>query len=256
MFAGFSALTLQRIRRFGLWHMVIGRALGVTGVRIAGTRYLTGQASLPDTILQLQRDRRRYHADVPQSLLIESYYAWWMVANHIPNIFPGAKVIGVIRDPRSWIASWQAREPSRDRGNWIHKLPPGPLNAATVGDQKWAARWDEIGQVGRLAWQWQFINGKIAEAEQNAGAKMYRFEDIFFPTGTVLESLCTHLATFQNRIYATRINRALLSKKLNSSAAAANEWLKWSTTEKAIVDELCGPLMERFGYKPLTGSDA
>ena len=46
---GFDEGSLERLRRFGLWHMVVGRALGQSGVRVLGTRYLVGKDDLAAT---------------------------------------------------------------------------------------------------------------------------------------------------------------------------------------------------------------
>lgn len=58
LFAGVSRLMLERSARFGLWHMVLGRLLGQTGVRgIADTldRAAAGRLDLP--AVWLPRDR-------------------------------------------------------------------------------------------------------------------------------------------------------------------------------------------------------
>ena len=82
MFDGFNALTMQRIRTFGLWHMVVGRGLGQTGLRGIGTRYLSGEQSLASCAEQIRNERKAYHRGLTQGLIVESYWRWWMFAAH------------------------------------------------------------------------------------------------------------------------------------------------------------------------------
>ncbi|MEM9047953.1 MAG: hypothetical protein AAGC92_04475 [Pseudomonadota bacterium] len=91
MIAGFSRLSLARVRRFGRWHMVLGRALGRTGVRSLGQALLEGRIEPQICVERLRSGRVRLHA--------------------------GARLAGVIRDPRSWIASWlrHARDAAMER---------------------------------------------------------------------------------------------------------------------------------------------
>lgn len=45
MLLGLNWRTYDQIRRFGFWHMVPGRLLGMTGVRSLGHKLLTGELS-------------------------------------------------------------------------------------------------------------------------------------------------------------------------------------------------------------------
>lgn len=251
LFLGFNETTLERLRSFGLWHMVAGRALGLTGVRVAGTRLLTGKSNLESVAHSLRRQRARYHARVEQSLIIESYYAWWMVAPVLQEIFPGAKLIGVVRDPRTWIASWQARQKGRDRGHWTHWLPPGPVTATSVGDARWASRWEEIGPIGRLAWQWSAIAEQLVKADTSY-ARIFRFEDLFGAKGfEAVGQLVQFASHFPDKSYDFEVPPSVIGRKLNASSATSQDWQEWSAQDRALVNEICGPHMERFGYEPL-----
>ena len=73
MIAGWSKLTLQRIKNFGLWHMFFGRMLGRTGVRATGVRFVNGEWDIEKCIAKLRAERKKYYAQTPQSLIIESY---------------------------------------------------------------------------------------------------------------------------------------------------------------------------------------
>lgn len=251
LFQGLNRKTWQRVRSFGAWHMVIGRALGLSGTRVTGTKFLTSQITIGQVKRTLERQRKTYHARCEESLIIESYYAWWMVAPFLNQIFPGSKFIGVVRDPRSWISSWQAKQEGRDRGHWSHFFPPGPLNAITLRDPEWAARWEDIGPIGRLAWQWMAIVRQMTLADSSF-ARVFRFEDIFGPEGnSALYELLSFASEFPDRRYPFRVPDVATTTRTNRSAATGLEWKDWSQNEKAIVNEICEPYLTKFGYERL-----
>jgi len=252
MFAGISELTAERIRRFGLRHMILDRAVGKTGLRILGTRYMLGQLSLEDAAKQLRSERAKYHATLDQSLIVESYCRWWMFAGDVQRIFPGSKTVAVVRDPRSWIASWQSHHPRMGYVPWSHHFPPGPLTPAKMGDAKNAARWEKMGPVGRLAWHWNVINTTLADAaERDDSTRLFKFEDLFGGNEAVLRELADYCSTFEDRTYAVKTIAPLHQPKKNASKAESDDWTRWSDHEKALVNEICGATMERCGYEPL-----
>jgi hypothetical protein len=251
IFRGLERQTWSRLKRFGLWQMILGRMLGVTGVRVLGTRYLTGKSDFEKTSVRLRNQRRNYHDSIPQGLLIESYYAWWMVSPRLTEIFPTANVIGIVRDPRHWIASWSAKSSNRGEGHWTHMLPPGPINPITLHDQHWSKRWDRMSDVTKLAWHWSTINRTIVEAESHGLAKIFRFEDIFNENSSGFAALCHEAATFDECSYKVQYPRSLLTDKRNASDAALDAWKMWSKTDREMINEICGPLMEKFSYPSL-----
>lgn len=248
---GFDRGSLERLRRFGLWHMVVGRALGQSGVRVLGTRHLVGKDDLTATMRKLRAQRKAYHAGIEQSLVIESYYAWWMVASHLPAIFSEAKAVGIVRDPRHWIASWLKRTAKRADGHWTQLLPPGPLTPARLGDTRWADEWESMSPVGKLAWQWQLINGTILRATDDGVLDLFRFEDVFNPDTGEFDRLVDTISTFPDRQYSTRDISEKLSQKRNASSAQGDDWESWTGADKQLVNDICGPVMDACDYRPL-----
>lgn len=251
IFRGFERNSFAHLRRFGIWNVIIGRALGLTGIRVLGTRYLTGKSDFAETAHKMRTHRCNYHTTIGQGLLIESYYAWWTVAPRLGEIFPGSKVVGVVRDPKQWIESWRKKAERRAEGHWTHKLPPGPINAQSVGDQQWAGSWERLSEIGKLAWQWSYINQQIIQNADSGSSAIYKFEEIFDPTSGKLKELCEFAAHFPDRTYAVSDPTHLISDKRNASSARSNGWRDWSEQDRQLVNEICGPLMERFGYELL-----
>ncbi len=253
MFAGFSHLTAERIKRFGFRHVIANRALGRAGLRIHGTKFLTGEMSLDEAATALRGERARYHQQVEAGLIVESYCRWWMFAGHIDTIFPGAKVVGVVRDPRSWIASWMSHNPRHGYVPWTHYFPPGPVTPERVGDEVNAPRWDKIGPVGRLAWHWNCINSRLLDATETGDTmRIFKFEELFSGEDKPLQELAEFAGTFPDRTYEVQTIEPLRRPKKNSSSAEPDDWTRWTDTERALVDEIAGETMARCGYAPLS----
>lgn len=249
---GFSATSLRRVRDFGLWQVVVGRALGRTGVRALGTYFHAGERDFASCAARLREERQAYHRRVTQSLLIESFGSWWPFAGRIGEIFPGAKTVGVIRDPRHWIASKVQHRANHAERHWVYRFPPGPLTPARVGEGKWAARWDSMGRIGQLAWEWAAINQRLADGEaMDPAMRLFRFEDLFGPGTPAMPALLEFVTDFGDHRYPASAIPDTRERR-NQSGNAGAEWEAWSEEEKALVDELCGPLMDRFGYPRLT----
>lgn len=246
---GLSRLTLMRIRRFGLWHMLLGRLVMASGVRPLGQRLLTGRLSEETCLRRVRRLRERYHASIQEPLIVESYFRWWMFAGRIHKIWPGAKTIGIVRDPRDWIESWLRHEP-RVRGlNWKEWFPPGPLTARAIGDLEWADRWDRLGRFGRLAWDWRTIYGLLDRAADEApDVRMFRFEDLFGPDDGHVRELAAFAANHGERQYKVRDLAGFTANVRNASKGPRLDWSDWSDEQARLLDAMCGPLMRKYGY--------
>ncbi|MFC2966796.1 hypothetical protein [Acidimangrovimonas pyrenivorans] len=99
----------RAIRQFGLWHMVIGRVLGRTGIRNIATRRLRGRIDTQAAIAAIRRQRDGYYASLSAPLIVESYYQWAGLLPELRALHPTARIIGIVRDPRDLVA--QPRRP-------------------------------------------------------------------------------------------------------------------------------------------------
>lgn len=250
MVAGLSALTLNRIRRFGLWHMGPGRVLGQTGVRVLGQAYLEGRMDRATCASRLRATRERYHATRSESLIIESYYAWWMVADRIDQIWPGAKLAGILRDPRDWIASWLRHAPKRRNGALTELLPPGPLQPAKLGDKTAATLWPDLDQIGRLAWEWGLIAGTLDRAAaQSENVKVFRFENLFGNDIAALEHFVDFVVAHgAGPSHSVGDLGSIRSDVRNASHGSRQSWQSWDDAQIQAVARFCGEGMAAHGY--------
>ena len=249
---GINIDSLIKIRTHGLWNTLIGRAIGRSGVRVIGSNFISGKWSATQTRRAIISQRSSYHRSIDRPLLIESYYAWWMVADILPYIYPNLSMVGIVRDPRTWIESWRARSPTRARGHWSHHLPPGPLTAKLVRDERWESTWNELSEVGKLAWQWNCINSHLLSAQRQHGLSLFTFEEIFDGPATAFRKLCESASTFAGRKFdIVEFDPSFLQQKSNASSVRHGSWRSWNQKEREEVRVICGDLMAEFGYPPL-----
>ena len=240
----------EKIRKFGFWYMVPGRLLGTTGVRPLGQRLLTNDISKKNCFDRLRRSRSRYHKRIAQSLIIESNYQWWPFAKVIGEIWPGAKMIGIIRDPRHWVRSWQNHGPRHKWNDWTKLFPPGRLTPSALGDQQWYRRWKGLGTLGKLAWEWRTIYTHLDSAvtENPSNIRMFRFEDLFGQPEKNMQELIDFAANHPERKYRYHQPPGFAGWIRNASKGLHPHWLDWRHEDARLVEEMCGSLMQKYGY--------
>ena len=249
LFAGLSQLTFSRIKHFGFKHMILDRCLGRSGVRVLGQKLMKGEITDSECFLRLREMRARYHSQISQGLIIESYYSWWLFANNINRIWPHAKMAGIIRDPRTWIDSWKAHCPAR-RNNSSHDGFIQPLlTPESINDTQWSPHWRNIGQTGRLAWDWLNVYRELVNAQNNSSqVRIFKFEDLFGSESQSLDSFIQFITNHCNRHYRVLDLEIMKRAPVNSSANTENLWQTWTAAEAQVVDQICGPIMKLFGY--------
>ncbi len=249
LFAGLSRLTLRRIRHFGFRHMVIDRCLGRSGIRVLGQKLMLGKMTDQECFARIRKARNRYYNQISEGLIVESYYAWWLFARHINRIWPEAKMAGIIRDPRTWIDSWKRHSPKRRKGASGDGILQPLLEPDSLNDRQWSPLWSDIGQTGRLAWDWSMVYRELQEAQNDSSqVRIFRFEDVFDAESGNRESLIRFISSHAERHYRILDLEIMGSPPVNESANTEYSWRAWPAAEARIVDRICGPLMRLYGY--------
>ena len=248
-FVSLNQRVYRQIRQFGWWHIVFGKLLGRTGLRAVGTRYLSGRLSEGECRDLMAKFRRSFHQSFSQSLIIESNSQWWYVVDQIPVVWPEAKIISVIRDPRTWIRSWLNKGGRYVKHDRVSLVPPGRLTPRKLGDDKWAARWKGLDPFGKLAWEWNAVYGKLDHFVSRCGnGRMYRFEDLFSGDGSTMENLVRFAASHEGVDFSVASLDGFSDDVRNASTGSATDWPSWVPERARLLDEICGSLMQRYGY--------
>ncbi|MCI4644869.1 MAG: sulfotransferase [Hyphomonadaceae bacterium] len=241
----------KRIQDFGIWHMLIGRALGMTGIRPLSRRNLSGEFKDEAPLLgAIRQHRDSYFSRIDAPLVVESYSQWFGILPQLRKVYPEARIVGIIRDPREWVVSWLNHGGRHGPGDFVTMFGHKRLTPEMVGDMQWAEAWETMSPFEKLCWDWKIINGSIAEfCEADPGARLYRFEDLFLnEDDTPMRELIDFVADQPSGQYETKFRTDLLGKKVNSRGDKIAKWHAWTPEQARHLQAHCKPLMDRFGY--------
>ncbi|NBC21594.1 MAG: hypothetical protein GVY06_11220, partial [Alphaproteobacteria bacterium] len=241
---------LGQIRTFGLWHMVFGRLMGKTGIRTLATRHLAGKVS--DEIQFLERvraQRASYYDSLESPLIIESYSQWYGLLPQIRELYPDARIVGIIRDPRDWVVSWLNHGRRHDGRDRVTLFGQKRLTPVMVGEADLVPDWEALTPFERLCWDWRIVNNTIVDfCDQDEASRIYRFEDLFLgEDDTAMRDLINFVAQHPSRTYEHTYDAQLRRQKVNTRASRAERWPQWTPEQVQHLEKMCQPLMSRFG---------
>jgi hypothetical protein len=137
----------------------------------------------------------------------------------------------------------------RDR---VRQLGFRRLNHALVGDSQFADQWKSMSDFEKVCWTWRAINQElVGSTDKDSHARLYRFEDFFLADDrmkSVTDMLC-FITNFGERSYPWHLLPDLFDRRINEADRARfPDWHDWSREHARHLEEICGPLMQRFGY--------
>ena len=252
LFEGLTRRTWQRLKTFGLYHMMIGRLLGRTGIRNLSQKYLSEALDLDTLIHDIRQHRFSYYSTLNYSLIIESYYQWYGILPVLPHVFPSYKVVGIVRDPRTWTASWMNFGAHHGPKDLVAKFGFRRLDPHMIGDRDFEEKWPSMSAFEKLCWDWKTVYGLITEfVDKDSNSRMYRYEDLFpgLSGGEQVRGMLEFLVDFPERKYRYSLDRSVLQKPIHSAGRKSfPDWAEWDTTLARQLNDICGTLMVRFGY--------
>lgn len=252
LFEGFTRRTWDRLKVFGFNHMIFGRISGRTGIRNLTQRYLSGE--LDDTAVDaaIRRHREAYYASIPTPLIVESYYAWFGLLPAVQRVFPGCRIVAIVRDPRTWVRSWLQFGGHHDRKDLVRWFGQKRLEPTMLGDTKFDKDWPHMSRFEKLCWDWRTINTCLADfVDADPDANLYRYEDLFLAEDRIesVAHMLDFMTQFADRQYGYSLDGSILERRVHASRQNAfPSWTDWSPEMARSLSEICGPLMKRFDY--------
>ena len=250
LFEGFNFKTLKRIQKFGFYHMVIGRLQENTGIRILNEKFTANEISFAAAAQSIRRHRDKYFRSFEANLIIESYYQWYGLLSPLRNAFPNSKIVAIIRDPRDWVKSWMNYGGHFDKSDMVEKLGFSRINPSRAGDKEYEFKWEQFGQFEKLCWHWQHIYTMIDNHNTNDPQSIiFRFEDLFDDKNSIqtTEKLLNFCAEHSNRSFTYDVEK--FHSFLPENKSNPKNVQSWSKSEKAILEEICGPLFQKYYCK-------
>ena len=244
----------QQIRRTGIWRMVILKALGKwTLVKISDERF---QGVLEDRLAEkrLYDQRKGFIAKMPGKVYVEANLGYYGLLDIAPGVFKNHRAIYLVRDGRDWVRSmWNWGEVYGKTG--IRKLIGHRWpTAEDLPTDEYAEKWHAISRFEQLCWAWTRLNEfALRSIAKNPRACLFHFETIF--TGNARYEQLADLVHFATdglpdldpgTIGSTQ---GWLEQKIHQSSGGFPGWENWTADQKRSFEHLCGPLMEKLGYK-------
>ncbi len=208
--------TWQNIYTFGVWHMLIGRALGRTGALPTALRYHTGALSHDDAVSRIHVSRAGYHMKKKETLIVEANPQWGPILPLLRGAFPKAKIVAITRDQDTWVRSWLKRGTRHTPRDPVS--PAKRLTAVTLRDPKYAVKWPTMTADERLRWEWRFVNEQMKNfAREDSLTKLYSYEELFLSDGAAMQDLLGFVTTHDGRRYEHHFDPSMLSERINAA---------------------------------------
>lgn len=247
----FTDVFWKQIRRHGLYHMTIGQAY-YTSAHLSAANH-RGAIRTVDAERWLTRLREKFIEQVPQSIYIESNGLLWGVVEQLLSQMSNAKIVLVVRNPRTWIRS--AVFASHYRAfKWpdydFLKFSPRPYHSESPDFTR--KEWSRLSLPDKYAWLYGSVNGKLLQQlEAHPRALILRYEDLFEAEN--------YLQTFQqfldfSSVFPDGFQRPnelqpdVIARPKDSTKNMQKPQRMWTPTP-SILAEHCGEIMTRFGYE-------
>ena len=241
-----------KIKQFGWYHMIVGRALGRTGIRNVARRYLAGETDLETAAAQVRKQRLEYFRSLEADIVVEAAYYWFGLLDVIPHVFPEYRILGVVRDPRTWVSSILNLGGHHDQFDVVRRFGGRRVDPHSIEDTRYAARWTSMSSFEKNCWDWSLVARLLMErADQDPNIRLVRYEDLFFGEGRAqhLTDALRFITMFSDRTFPVNLDSELVQRRVNEAPIERfPHWREWSAVEIAAMAEICGPLMTRLGY--------
>jgi len=164
-----------------------------------------------------------------------------------PDLYPGLRVIHIVRDPRSYVTSHLNF--SRQKGTSFvanHLIPFWQPNPFLIGEVAFReALW--FSRFERYCWIWDFKNRIMASLEGTQTPYLrLRFEDIF--NAPQPEQVFARMTDFIGLPRFAGIRERFQDPANAAAKTVFPEWQHWNPAQCARLQALCGERMRLFGY--------
>ncbi len=208
--------TWKNIKRFGVWYMVVGRALGLTGSMPTALRYLTDKITFQEAVLRVRTERAKYFENQKQQLIVEANLQLNAILPVLRGAFPNAKIVVISRDQETWVQSWMRLNNRHSENDPVNPLKR--LTAVTLNDNEFAAKWPSMTTEEKLQWEWRFVDGKMQEfSKTDPLTKSFRYEDLFNPDGIAIREMLEFITTHGSRRYHYEFDPMMIKNRINAS---------------------------------------
>lgn len=218
-------------------------------LRVASNLYMAGKIRQERLANLLTRCRRKLLASIDEPIYVEANMFMHGFMGVLDEVYgrERTKAVHIVRDPRSWICSFADHALSGRKALVARWLPYWLLKPEQHRVPS-ELRWGRMQPAERIAWLWTAWNEEMNRGQELLGERylQMRFEDIFAPDGAGLAKLTgwVGLEPRQELVAESATHKANATR-----TKSFPRFKEWPADVQQRVMEMCGPLMEQYGYK-------
>lgn len=236
--------TIKKINHFGFNNMIFKRILKNGGIRQLSDFNIQKKISEDTLIQEITSLRSKYYSSINESLIVESYYAWYGLIDILPKIYDNIKIISFVRDPREWVRSimnWGTHFGKRDlvtKFNFTRNKINEKDMICKQGDE------DYLFEI--ICWEWNHVVSNIT----NQNNLIIKYEDFFIDNNKeVINYFMKYLTDWGNKKFDFNIESLNLSEVVHKNISYSYpDWKKWNVNKIKILNTYCGKTMANLQY--------
>ena len=244
---------LEKLNTFGVYHLVLGKFLGKTGIRNLSQRYVAGKFSKKELERAIVKHRKKYYDQIKEDLIIESYSGWYGCIPAIQNLYKNYKIVIISREPKDWVISnmnWGTLFGKRD---WVSKLGLGRLNPKMINDKEYINEWKNYSRFGKICWTYKTqYEIMLQNSKGDPNTKIIKFENLFDSDSKyeTLNELMSFITSFPDIQFDYSIPSGILDKKVHKNVSYEfPEYENWDEQYKQTFDKICSQISVKLNYE-------
>lgn len=178
---------------------------------------------------------------------IDSNNQLYALLTFVADLYPGLRVIHLVRDPREYVRShlnWIRHRPKSFVANYL--IPFWQPNAWLLKELAWS-KWMRLNTFERYCWIWNYKNCYIGQLEnsQIPYLRIY-FEDFF--GNTVSRDALNRMLEFLNLEMVAGIEDKFQRPVNPAKGKSFPQWSNWTTKQCRQLEAFCGETMKAYSY--------
>ncbi len=216
--------------------------------RVLSNRRLCGRTTDARVARSLIRSRKRLLKHIDNDIYLEANPFLHGCLPAIELAFPGAWLVHIVRDPRTYIPSHINHGVFRGLKGLAGCCFPYWLLKPDHYEASPHRRWADMAHQERLAWRWNTINGVLEQGSEIFGDRYLRirYEDLFDAHKSGLVAMADWLQLPDTE----RVRAAASGSRHNASRGTSfPPFQEWDSTTQEAVMKHCGKRMSEYGYR-------